>query len=442
METYNHKDLFKAIEDKDFERFKSLVEKYSKVIDVNQLNRDNEFGETLFERAFICEEYDMAKILIDKFKDSIDLNRKDCEGNNIFGRSLYYISDIEDEDKQTYSIKFFVENFKDSIDINQTTTYGNTALMIACRLPKLIKYLIEIFSETIDINQVNQEGKNALMVACENRDLDIVKYLVEKFKDSIDINQFDENGNNALTISILCNEDYETANFLVDNFKDSIDINRVNKEGYSTFLCEYKDMCYDHEEMKYIDEEDNLCNSPIYKFVIDNFKDSININQTDKNGNTALMLACNKGYHKLVKFLIENFKENININQTNKDGYNALTLASKNKDIVKFLTENFGNNIDEKNVDDESIIPCALTEHIQSKEYKIKKFESIDTIFIKIGDKIRCYTFTDNVNYDEEKDNKKILLNVDTGSGRYMKTDDEGVDVYRYHNRTDTILYS
>ena len=39
------------------------------------------------------------------------------------------------------------------------------------------------------------------------------------------------------------------------------------------------------------------------------------------------------------------------------------------------------------------------------------------------------------------KDRKQLVLNVDTGTGRYMKTNDEGVDVLRYYNRTDTILY-
>jgi ankyrin repeat protein len=297
METYNHKDFFDALKAYDSEKVKSLVE---------------------------------------KFKDSIDINQVNEEGDTVLTREIGQVGiDIEDEseDESEYSLglKLIFKNFSKVINMNQTDSEGDTLLMIACihGCPNLVKYLIENFREAIDINIINENGDNALTLAC-----DFKYYYGEK-----------------------------------------------------------------------------------------------------------------RNHFNVINFLIETYKGIMNINQINKDGYNALMLANKNehKDIVKLLMKNFGNNINEKNVDDESILPCALTEHIQSKEYKIKKFESIDTIFVKIGDVIHCYTKNNTIKYSGEsssKDKKQLLLNVDTGTGRYMKTDDEGVDVYRYHNKTDTILYS
>ena len=152
-----------------------------------------------------------------------------------------------------------------------------------------------------------------------------------------------------------------------------------------------------------------------------------------------------ESYEEIVKFIMENYSEVININQTNKKGETALNLvdAYDSQVIVEFLMKNYGYliNIDKENIDEDSIIPTALTEHIKSEEYKKKEFESIEKIFVKIGDVVHCYKKDNSVKRDI-KDKSQLLLNVDTGYGRYMKTDDEGVDVFRYHNRADTILYS
>jgi ankyrin repeat protein len=375
METYNHKDFFDALKDEDSEKVKSLVEKFKDSIDINQFDED---GHNVLTITSYNADYKMTEYLIEKFKDSIDINQVNEEGDTVLLREIGHVGNDmknENEDEYTIGLKLIFKNFSKVININQTNRGGNTVLMLACcyGCPNLVKYLIENFRETININQTNNEGNNALMLACN----------------------FDESS---------------------------------------------------------IDAEPHL---EVVKILIENFRESINIYQVNEDGNNALMLACDFEYYygekrnhfKVIKFLIETYKSIMDINQINKDGNNALTLASKNehKDIVKFFTENYGNNIDEKKVDDESITPCALTEHIQSEEYKIKKFESIDTIFVKIGDVVHCYSKNNTVKYNGEKitkDDKKLLLNVDTGAGRYMKMDDEGVDVYRYHNRTDTILYS
>jgi ankyrin repeat protein len=366
--------------------------------------------------ALKAEDSEKVKSLVEKYRDVIDINQFDENGHNALTITLYNA-----DYKMT---EYLIENFKDSIDINQVNEEGDTVLTREIgqvgidiedesedehEYSLILKLIFKKFSKVININQTNSEGDTLLMLACIHGCPNLVKYLIENFREAIDINQVNEDGNNALM-----------------------------------FACNFEESS--------IDAEPHL---EVVKYLIENFKEAININQINKDGNNALMIACDfedsfsykeqKSHFKVIKILTETYKGIIHINQTNKKGDDALTLASKNKYIVKFFTENLGNNIEEKNVEDESILPCALTEHIQSKEYKIKKFESIDTIFVKIGDVVHCYSKNNTIKYSGEtnsKDKKQLLLNVDTGTGRYMKTDDEGVDVYRYHNRTDTILYS
>ena len=52
----------------------------------------------------------------------------------------------------------------------------------------------------------------------------------------------------------------------------------------------------------------------------------VNVNAKDKDGNTPLMLACEKGYEDIALLLISN--KLIDVNAQNKDGHTALILSS------------------------------------------------------------------------------------------------------------------
>ena len=54
-------------------------------------------------------------------------------------------------------------------------------------------------------------------------------------------------------------------------------------------------------------------NIDIVKLLIDNFKEQIDINLTDKFGATPLFYACFKGNIDMVKLLIDNFNDSIDI---------------------------------------------------------------------------------------------------------------------------------
>lgn len=63
-----------------------------------------------------------------------------------------------------------------------------------------------------------------------------------------------------------------------------------------------------------------------------------NINATDANGTTALMIACKLGHTELVKFILS---KGAKINLVDKNGLNAINYAelSKNIDLINYFKE-------------------------------------------------------------------------------------------------------
>ena len=62
----------------------------------------------------------------------------------------------------------------------------------------------------------------------------------------------------------------------------------------------------------------------------------MDIEHSDKNGNTGFMTACNEGNEKLIKYLI---KKKVDINKCNNKLENGLILACANNNlqVVKML---------------------------------------------------------------------------------------------------------
>jgi ankyrin repeat protein len=127
---------------------------------------------------------------------------------------------------------------------------------------------------------------------------------------------------NEFLITATRNDHKEIVAFLLEK---GIDINQTSNGGQTALMLASE---RGHEE--------------IVKMLLE--KDNIDINQTDKYGKTALMWASLKGHVEIVKMLLE--KENIDINQTNKGGWTALMLATEqgHSKIVKMLLEK--DNID------------------------------------------------------------------------------------------------
>lgn len=81
------------------------------------------------------------------------------------------------------------------------------------------------------------------------------------------------------------------------------------------------------------------------KKLLDLDEFTVDINMTSKNGNTALIIACDQNNIDCVKLLLE---YGIDVNKLNNNGHSSLYIASKYNynECIKLLLE-YGANIDQ-----------------------------------------------------------------------------------------------
>ncbi|ORX42191.1 ankyrin [Piromyces finnis] len=221
-------------------------------------------------------------------------------------------------------------------NINQNNKNHDTPLTVTCKNWKeeVIHYLID---QGANVNQENKNGDTPLMIICKNCNnsyksfysqayLDIVKHLVDK---GADINKNDINHNNVLDIAYNKIHKYKAkvVKYLIDN-------GAVIHETICTKII--IDTC----------EQSNL---ETLKSLV---KRNIDVNVEDDNGNTPLLISCrqdNGNNFSIVEYLIAH---GANIDQTNKHGDSALIIAcqSENEKIVNYLIE-LGADINKQNKD-------------------------------------------------------------------------------------------
>ncbi|OUM65003.1 hypothetical protein PIROE2DRAFT_60299 [Piromyces sp. E2] len=136
--------------------------------------------------------------------------------------------------------------------------FGNTLLLSLCSKSdgqdKIIKYLID---NGADVNKKNKHGDTPLIKAIRTWKNDIVKYLIEN---GADVNKVDKEGNSPL-INAYYSENIPIINYLIED--TDVDIDKENNE----------------------------------------------------EGNTLLLLACQRGKKNLAKYLIDNGAD---VNKENK----------------------------------------------------------------------------------------------------------------------------
>lgn len=148
----------------------------------------------------------------------------------------------------------------------------------------------------------------ALKFAIVTNNVDVVNFLLDN--DQIDKKTINEH---FLLAHAASNKQIETIKLLL---KHGAEINNKNKSGISALM------------IASINGYDS-----IIKYLI---AEGADINATDKDGNNALMLAVSKGRTDIAKYLVS---INININQQNNKGRTALMLTYrlKNYELADFL---------------------------------------------------------------------------------------------------------
>lgn len=205
---------------------------------------------------------------------------------------------------------------KSGADPNLADDEGYTALMQAAAkgFKSCVMALVE--NEKINVNQTNKSGYHALLLACGGEgDLEIVKILLNLGSDT---GVSDEVGDTAL-IHAAARGYVTCVRALVE--VEKINVNQTNKLGQPALLL----ACVEEG------------NKDVVKVLLDHGADP---SIADNDGDTALMQAAANGYTNCVKALMASGR--VDINQINKRGRHALFMAceeEENEEMVKLLLD-------------------------------------------------------------------------------------------------------
>ena len=168
------------------------------------------------------------------------------------------------------------------------------------------------------INYINDRGETALIIACKRKGLiDIVKLLLDTKNCNLDI--ADKNDNTALTYA-CSNGYYDIVKLLLENgakvnFGYKIQSPLCEAAGLRNInmvelLIQYgADVKYYNERFNYspLTRALNGYSTEATKFLIER---GARLDVKDRDGNTPLMLAIERGYTDIVNLILEKLKEN------------------------------------------------------------------------------------------------------------------------------------
>ncbi len=232
-------------------------------------------------------------------------------------------------------VKEYMEN--NNVNVDDTNYHSETALMKASEYGKvkIVEYLVDMGA---DIGLKNTQDFTALMYATqnnineENKDnyLDIVKILV---KNGVDIDA--QNMQKWTALMYASNGgNLDIIKFLIEN---NADIDIKNNQNQTAL-----DLAKDDNVRAFLSEQEQTFRliRAVMSKNIDMIKqylmDNRDLNITNSNGETALMLASKNGYFDIVIFLVASGAD---INIKNNQNKTALKFAveSGNLAIIKFL---------------------------------------------------------------------------------------------------------
>ena len=229
---------------------------------------------------------------------------------------------------------------------NITDSDGNTALMRAAERNNL-KATKLLLKHSASVNKKNNKGLNALMIAASNKNTNILEHLISK---KAKLNLRDKNGMSALMHSASTGG---IRNFKI-LLKTKANINYIDKKKRSlikiaqdgsqssiiSYMIDNNTIHLNKIKLKelLLDAADNG-NIQIIKTISSK---GVNLNSTDKNGNTALMMSASKGFYNTSKYLL---RKKVNVNAKNNNGNTALIFAAQagKYKVVKLLLKSKAN---------------------------------------------------------------------------------------------------
>jgi ankyrin repeat protein len=325
------------------------------------LNVQNLEGNTLLHLAVINSEYKLIEELVSLGKIN--------EIKNRIGRTALDLSILKDDEKSFNLILPLVSNF------NSKDQYGMNSLMHAIN-NKNIYFVEELLKKNINLEEVDNNGYTAFLHAILVNDKPILDLLLSS-KVNLKIKTY--KGYNALMLAsykgniellqklvpLISTEEYtekyETALYHCIRNQQSIQYDALN-----FILTQKKSKNIINTDMGILGSV-HFNDSKSLEFYIQNNYD---LNIKDKNGNSALHIAAEKGYTNIISQLIS---KKIDLKSKNNNSETAFQIAirTKNFKIAELLDPNY-----------KSILPTIVSKSTSKKNRGKTELEDKELVSI------------------------------------------------------------
>ncbi|VDI17282.1 Hypothetical predicted protein [Mytilus galloprovincialis] len=235
------------------------------------------------------------------------------------------------------TVKFLLdlkgETFKSCVDTRIKTIYRWSVLHFACfnGHTEVAKLLLVHVDNGMTVNDRTNNGATSLYLACMNGHLESVKCLLALNGDKLNscVDTTIKNKNEWSVVHIACfNGHIEVVKLLIGV---GMNINETLKDGSTALYLACEKGHY--ETVKYLLDLNG-----------DKLNSRVNTTLTHKNGESVLHIACFNGHTEVTKLLID---VRLNVNDTSHKGYTPLIVACMNGhyDTVKFLLDLNGDKL-------------------------------------------------------------------------------------------------
>ncbi|CAB3387873.1 Hypothetical predicted protein [Cloeon dipterum] len=276
---------------------------------------------------------------------NVDVTARDNEGKNVMHYAL----------KNFELVSLLHE--KDVELAGQVTKDGSTSLHLAASeeiavagfeksIQEVIQWLVEKIN--VDVDGINNAGQTALMLACEHGKVYAVKYLLDK---NADVGKRDQEGRTVLH--------YATRSRAMDVLEiilshEGIDLTLRDSEGQNVLHYALQDMAIvlflhgkNGELAKEVANrgrtslhlalEKSHVSLEVIRWLVEDIQLDVNVHNED--GETTLLLACERHKWAIVDFLLT--QEGLQVNVCDRKGRSPLLFAARsgNSDIARKLLE-------------------------------------------------------------------------------------------------------
>lgn len=392
-----YKQWINAIEQGDTNKVRELINK----IDVNSYF----YGITALQVASTNGDEEIVKLLLQK--PDIRVNAPD---QNTGFTALIHAT----QNNQENIVKLLLQ--VPNIDINVQDKEGFTALMWASinGNENITKLLLQ--ARNINFNAQNKVGSTALMLAIGYGHDNIVKLLLQV--PGIDFNAQNYIGSTAL-MNAVTNKNINMVKILLDAGADSTIKNKFGKTALAYASTDFKPivmpllMKSSPHELNWFQAAKNGNLEMMQKII-----KRIDVNIQDDTGQTALMLAADKGNINIVKFLLSDNKTDVTI----KDIYGNTALIkgifSNNEDIVKLILQASRTDVNTPN--QRNVTPLILAAS-RGNENIVKLLLNVPGISVNTQDMYGLTALMDGV---KESDTNIVRLLLAAGADYNLKNKD------------------